>query len=310
MSGTLYVVATPIGNTEDITARAKRILSGVDIIAAEDTRATQVLLRALDIHNKTVSNHKFNERHKTDFFLDALYSGKSVALVSDAGTPCVSDPGSLLVQAAAKQGIPIVGVCGASAVMAALSVCGFEFASFTFYGFLPRSAGEIKKALHAARQSTVDVAIYYESPKRIISTVSLLADETPKIQVCLCNDLTKLYERIYRGAPGDVLNELQENPYAKKGEYTLVLQFASALDSNDVSPDPSDIETDRDPISPEALLIDHMAKNGGTLKDAIQTLADRHCDGMNKNLLYKASLRLRQLTSIESRPAHALPPAP
>ena len=285
MHGTLYIVATPIGNTEDITNRARRILSEVDIVAAEDTRTTQILLQMLGIQNKTVSNHKFNEKRQVEFLLSALESGQHVALVSDAGTPCISDPGGLIVNAAAQRGIPVVGVCGASAVITALSVCGFAFDNFAFYGFLPREPKEIKKAIHLAQKSEIAASVFFESPKRIQKTMQVFADETPGATLCLCNDLTKLYERIYRGTPEEILDELQRNPSAEKGEYTLVADLGHVEEMPACSQ------------SCEAMLVDHLVKHGGSMKEAVQALAQTHKGQIAKKDFYTASLHLRAMFS-------------
>ena len=284
MKGILYIVATPIGNTEDITARARRILGEVDIVAAEDTRTTQILLRILGLQNKTISNHKFNEKRQVDFLLAELESGKHIALVSDAGTPCISDPGGLIVKAAAERGIAVVGVCGASSVITALSVCGFCFGSFAFYGFLPREPKDIRKAIAVARKSGAVVSIFFESPKRVKKTLQVFVDETPNASLCLCNDLTKMYERIYRGTPGEVLGELNGNPSAEKGEYTLVVELDKITET---AADASQ--------SHEAMLADHIVKHGGSLKEAVNALAEAHRGSIAKKDFYAASLRLRTM---------------
>jgi 16S rRNA (cytidine1402-2'-O)-methyltransferase len=287
----LYVVATPIGNAEDISARAKRILSEADIVAAEDTRTTQKLLAILDIRNKTVSNHKFNEKTKQDFLLSELENGKNVALVSDAGTPCISDPGGIIVKAAAEHGINIVGISGASAVITALSVCGFCFDSFAFFGFLPRSAGEIKKAIDKARKSGVEASVFFESPKRIKRSLEVFINEVPEAALCLCNDLTKMFERVYRGTPQEILEELLANPSAEKGEYTLAACLSAS--AGPVS------EKDQLPraMLPEALLIDHVVKHGGSIKDAVKALAETQRHNFSKKDFYSASLNLRKIVS-------------
>ncbi|MDR2569290.1 MAG: 16S rRNA (cytidine(1402)-2'-O)-methyltransferase, partial [Oscillospiraceae bacterium] len=267
MKGILYIVATPIGNVEDITDRAKRVLCEVDVVAAEDTRFTKRLFNILGIQNKTVSNHKFNEKHQTEYLLSELESGKNVALVSDAGTPCISDPGGIIVKAAAEQGISVVGVCGASSVITALSVCGFCFDSYVFYGFFPRTVNEIKKTINTARKRNIDTSVFFESPKRIKKTMQILKDETPDAELCLCNDLTKMYERIYRGNAMDILDELNSNPSSEKGEYTLVVSFGKTEDET--------IHNNRVQTL-EAMLVDYIIINGGTLKDAVTALTQIH----------------------------------
>ena len=289
MKGKLYVVATPIGNTEDITARARRILAEADIVAAEDTRTTSILFKILGIRNKTVSNHKFNEKLKVDYLISQLEEGKNVALVSDAGTPCISDPGGLIVSAAVKHDIEIVGVCGASSVITALSVCGFGFDTFSFYGFLPKTSGEIKKIISAARKSDIPAAVFFESPKRIKKTLGIFGEEVPDAALCLCNDLTKMYERIYRGTPKEILEELNENPQAEKGEYTLVVNPGAAPEiTNDSA------------ISSEAMVVDYIVKNRCSAKDAVNALAEKFKGTITKKELYSASLRVRSLFNEEN----------
>ena len=145
--GTLYIVATPIGNSQDMSPRGRKILSEVDIIAAEDTRRSMVLLGKLEIRNKLVSNHKFNEYGKAKYFIGEMLAGKSVAVITDAGTPCISDPGNELIRAAVEAGIRVVGVPGCCAAVTALSVSGFDLSSFMFYGFFPRENAERRRLL-------------------------------------------------------------------------------------------------------------------------------------------------------------------
>lgn len=290
MKGTLYIVATPIGNLEDMTDRARRILCEADVVAAEDTRTTQNLFRVLGIKNKTVSNHKFNEKRQAAFLLNELESGRSVALVSDAGTPCISDPGAVIVDAAAKRGIGVVGVCGASSVITALSICGFCSGPFAFYGFLPKEQVEIRKTIAAARNSEVSASVFFESPKRIKRTIRVFAEEAPDAELCLCNDLTKLYERVYRGKPLSVLEELDDNPSAEKGEYTLVAFFGRSKPH----------EEERGAPSHEAMIVERVVKNGGSVKEAVNALAEIHKGEIAKKEFYAASLRLRSLFSADA----------
>lgn len=286
MSGILYVVATPIGNSGDITQRAQNILQAVDIIAAEDTRTTQVLLRMLNIRNKMVSNHKFNEKQQVDFLLNELAGGRDVAVVSDAGTPCISDPGSIIVDAAARRNIPVIGICGPSAVITALSVSGYNFDSFAFYGFLPKKAHDLKDKLQKVKAMTIPAAVFFESPRRIIKTMQIITEILPGADLCVCNDLTKMHERIYRGKPAAVWEQLQNNPNAGKGEYTLVVKLPPA------APDPA--AAGQVP-SLESLLVDYMVKDNGTLKEALSALAGQHKGTIAKKEFYTAALNLKQL---------------
>jgi len=285
MGGKLYVVATPIGNCEDITERAKRILTEADIVAAEDTRTTQKLLSMLGIQNKMVSNHKFNEKRQVDYLISELSLGKNVAIVSDAGTPCISDPGHAIVHAAIENGIEVIGVCGASSVITALSVSGFFLEAFAFYGFFPRESKGLRETLRQAKRRGIPACVFFESPRRIMKTLQLIVDELPGSEVCLCNDLTKLYERVYRGAPQNVLDEVAGNPSAEKGEYTLVLYIDEEPEA--VMPGAQ--------ASRESLLIDYIVKNGGSVKSAVQALQEQYRGQIPRREFYAAALHLKEL---------------
>ena len=280
MPGTLYIVATPIGNLSDMTPRAVTVLNGVDMIAAEDTRHSRALLTHFGIKTPSFSCHKFNEGKRGDFFVSALMEGKNVALISDAGTPSISDPGHKLVSMAAAAGVEVVAVCGANAIAAALSVSGLDASRFIFLGFLPRtgkeqaeiwgqlSSGAVNLLSAPSRAGTTDIngyscpAVFYESPLRIHKTLTGLAGAYPMANICLCNDLTKKFERIYRGTPAEVLEELSQNPNAKKGEYTCIVTL----------PIQSEAEAPTPELSLEAQLAHIMAKNNCSLKDAASLL--------------------------------------
>jgi 16S rRNA (cytidine1402-2'-O)-methyltransferase len=290
MSGILYVVATPIGNPADMSQRAVEILSLVSLIAAEDTRETRALLGRYGIKTPLASCHKFNERERQEFFLAHLREGKDLALVSDAGTPCVSDPGHRLIAAAAGEGITVTSVSGPCAVTTAVSVSGFDAKSFTFVGFLPRAKKDIIETIRTwadmlPKKGAKPPLIFYESPKRITHTLYILLELYPNIQVCLCNDLTKTYERIYRGRPAQVLDELTANPHAEKGEYTCVLVM-----------EPADaVEKQLDELSLEARLTDIIVKMNITLKEAVDNLASAGEQNVTKKEIYAAGLRLKTL---------------
>ncbi|MGN1117388.1 MAG: 16S rRNA (cytidine(1402)-2'-O)-methyltransferase, partial [Acutalibacteraceae bacterium] len=200
--GTLYIVATPIGNSRDMSQRGIDILTSVDIIAAEDTRRSMILLNKLEIKNKLVSNHKFNEYGKSKYFINEMKSGKSVAVITDAGTPCISDPGNELIKAAVEEGIRVVGIPGCCAAVTALSISGFDLSSFLFYGFFPRENSERRKLLEEMRKGVgTRTFAFYESPKRIMDTVEFFIESEALCQMCLCNDMTKLHEMTFRGTP-------------------------------------------------------------------------------------------------------------
>ena len=303
MKGTLYITATPIGNMEDITARAKRILAEADIVAAEDTRTAKKLLGILGIKNKTVSNHKFNEKQQEDYLIAELEKGRNVVLVSDAGTPCIADPGAVIAGAAVQRGIAVTGVCGPSAVIAALSVCGFCFNSFAFYGFLPRTGKEQKKTMCRAADSGIDAAVFFESPKRIKKTMLFFAASTPDAEFCLCNDLTKMYERIYRGTAARILEELNANLSAEKGEYTLVINLAGTSSATAGRQPAENIQHEPGTpgsAAPETMLVEHIFKTGDSPKDAVNALAEKHKNTISKKEFYAASLRLRRIFGVHS----------
>jgi len=285
MPGILYVVATPIGNLSDMTPRAVQVLSEADMIAAEDTRHSRVLLNHFGISTPTFSCHKFNEEKRGDFFVNALLEGKNIALISDAGTPCISDPGHRLVGMAMAANVTVVAVCGANAAAAALSVCGLDVSRFVFLGFLPRDK---RGQLEIFDMISGCPAVFYESPLRISKTLDLLQEKYPSAEICLCNDLTKKFERIYRGTPESVLAELSENPSAKKGEYTCVISLPKKIDVI--------LETE---LSIEARLVDIMIKEDCNIKDAAALLHEAQQKKISKKAIYAANLQLKELLSYE-----------
>ena len=222
MSAALYLVATPIGNLEDITFRAVRILrEEVDLIACEDTRQTQKLLQHYEIRKPLVSYHEHNETARTADILDGLQRGESVALVSDAGTPLVSDPGYRVVTAAIEHGFPVIPIPGASAVLAALTASGLPAEKFRFIGFLPSKTGARRKALEELLDETATV-IAYESPHRILEALADMAAIWGNRQIVLARELTKIHEEFLRGTAQSIREDLQERR-AVKGEITLLI---------------------------------------------------------------------------------------
>ena len=200
--GTLYIVATPIGNARDMTERGRQILETADIIAAEDTRRSVVLLNKLGIRgNQLSANHKFNEYGKAKWFIEQLRQGKSIAVITDAGTPCISDPGNELIRAAIDAGIRVVGVPGCCAAVTALSISGFDLSTFFFFGFFPREAADRRRALAMMRRGDTRTYCFYESPKRIMDAVEFFISEHAGVRLCLCNDMTKLHEMTSAARP-------------------------------------------------------------------------------------------------------------
>ena len=221
MPGSLYLVATPIGNLEDITLRALRVLREADLIACEDTRQTGKLLAHFAIDKPMVSYHDHNEAARTSELIAKLESDLSVALVSDAGTPLVSDPGYRLVTAALAAGISVVPIPGASAVLSALSAAGLPTESFRFCGFLPPKQGQRKKTLEALRGGDCTL-IFYEAPHRILDTLSDISAVYGERPVVVARELTKLHEEFLRGTADEVRAQLAARP-SVKGEITLLI---------------------------------------------------------------------------------------
>ena len=279
--GILYVVATPIGNLSDITKRALDILNSVDIILCEDTRTSSVLLKHFNINKKLVSYHKFNEKEKSNSLISDLISGKNMALISDAGSPCISDPGSILVNAAIKNNIEVISIPGASAVITSLMCSGMNTESFTFYGFLDRTNKKIDEELEIIKNDSSNIAVIYESPKRIIKTLNKVKEILDNPYICLCNDLTKKFEKKYYGNTDKVLDELSNNLNSELGEYVLLIEKKK------------EEKKDSYELSIESLIIDEMVKNSCTMKEAIKLVSEKY--KINKNIVYNSSLNLKKI---------------
>jgi 16S rRNA (cytidine1402-2'-O)-methyltransferase len=224
MPGKLYLVATPIGNLEDITLRAIRILQEADLIAAEDTRNSGRLLKHLSISKPLISYFEHNKKLRENLLLDQLADGKNIALICDAGTPGLSDPGADIVKAAIERGIEVIAIPGASALLTALTASGLNQGSFCFEGFLPREKSARKKAL----QSLTDeqrVMVFYEAPHRVLATLDDMREcFGAKRQIAVCRELTKIFEEIRRGSIDSMISHFSaEKP---RGEFTLVLSGA------------------------------------------------------------------------------------
>ncbi|MEG0767153.1 MAG: 16S rRNA (cytidine(1402)-2'-O)-methyltransferase [Clostridia bacterium] len=276
----LYVVGTPIGNLSDFSPRAVETLRLCACIAAEDTRVTSKLLHRFEIDTPLTSCHQHNEQEKAQLLINRMLAEDiSVALVTDAGMPAISDPGYLVVQEAVAAGIEVLSVPGPSAMAAALSISGFDTREFAFYGFLPREKGALReKLLEIARG--VPIAVLHESPHRVTDLLEAVAETLAGCQTCVCCDLTKLHEYTLHGAAEEVLTALRNNPKTEKGEYCVVLDFSRVHL-------PEKIEAPV--LSPETMLLSALL-DGKNLQDAMQNLAR---SGYKRNTLYRASVRVR-----------------
>ncbi len=223
MSGTLFLCATPIGNLEDITFRVLRVLKEADLIAAEDTRNSKKLLTHFEIHTPLTSYHEYNRVEKAHELVDQLLAGKNIALITDAGTPGISDPGEVLVQFALEHGITVTGLPGASASVTALSVSGQSTRRFAFEGFLPREKKERRSRIQELKEETRTIVLY-ESPHHLAKTLTELLETLGDRSLTICRELTKKYEEIRITTLSDVVNYYNDNE--PRGEYVLVLAGA------------------------------------------------------------------------------------
>lgn len=279
--GNLFIVATPIGNLKDMTSRAIETLKEVDIILCEDTRTSLKLLNHFDIKNKLISYHKFNETKQTEKIIEDLKEGKNIALISDAGTPCVSDPGYILVNEAKKEKIKVIPIGGISASITALSASGLNSDKFVFQGFFPRETKDKNKLIKEIKDSNIKTHILYESPKRIEKTLGYIYDNLGNISISVYRELTKMHETNYHGNISEVIKQLNEDENKSKGEYTFIIEKTIE-------------EKAKTSISIESLLINEMIKNNITLKEAIEKINSEN-DNFNKKEIYNASLNLKEL---------------
>lgn len=287
--GILYVVATPIGNLSDITRRSIEILNNVDIILCEDTRNSSHLLNSLDIKTKLMSYHKFNETTRSKEVIDLLKTGMNIAIITDAGTPCISDPGSILVQEALKNDIEVYSIPGPSAVITALTLTGLSIDNFAFYGFLDRKNTKQIEKLKEIDKNDVEIIVLYESPKRIINTLNNILVAMNNPYVVVLNELTKKFEKKYYGLAKDVITKLENNSNHELGEYVIVIK----KNAKEI--------LDKDEPSLESLLIDKIIKTNCTMKDAINDLANDYKGKYSKNEFYNASLNIKNVLNKNSR---------
>ena len=278
----LYVVATPIGNLNDLTPRMREALEAADLIAAEDTRVTMKLLNHFGLQKPMTSCHRHNEDAKAPQIVERMLAEDlTVALTCDAGTPGISDPGHLLVRACWEAGVPVEPVCGPSAVAACLSVSGFDAREFAFYGFLPREKKALSDKLDAVRRAGIGVFVLYESPHRIVDLVAALAEKWPACALCVCSDLSKKFERLYRGTAPEVLAQLRANPSVEKGEYCL------AADISMLPP----AEAPQSRPDAAAFMLGRILE-GDEVRDAARAASEA---GYSRNEVYRAKLRIGEM---------------
>lgn len=273
-TGTLFVVATPIGNLEDITLRALRILKEADLIAAEDTRHTKKLLTHFGITTPTLSYYKEKEQERTSVIIDKLRNGINIALVSDAGTPGISDPGSILVRRAQEENIKIEAIPGPSSLTAAISIAGIPDNSFIFLGFAPSRKKQRQDLLHSLKDEKKHL-VFFEAPHRLESflqdSLQILGDRL----IIWCRELTKLHEEMRRDFTGNMLKQCKDRKI--KGESVFIISGAAD------APGISDSEI-------EKILVLYNKSGNKSLKDSVQEIAAAH--GLSRTAVYKTALKI------------------
>jgi len=273
--GTLYIVATPIGNLEDMTFRAVRTLKEVDLIAAEDTRHSRKLLNHYGISTRMTPYHDHNEQLKTDYLLEKLLEGLNIALITDAGTPCIADPGYRIAKAAKEKGIKTVPIPGASAIVAALSASGLPSDRFAFEGFLPPKQGKRKGRL-AELKNADRVIIFYEAPHRLAATLADMAEVMGARNTVVAREITKIHEEFRPGTPAELLAHYTKQQV--KGEVVILLSTAAEPDSTAL-------------YDLEAALRRYMFEDGLSVKDAATRVSAE--SGHSRSEIYAISLCLK-----------------
>jgi 16S rRNA (cytidine1402-2'-O)-methyltransferase len=277
-TGTLYIVSTPIGNLEDITLRALRILKEVDLIAAEDTRHTRKLLSAYDIHNKLTSYFDHNEGQKTPYLIQCLLNGESIALVSDAGTPGISDPGYEVIRRAIEEHIPVIAIPGPSAAISALTLSSLPIETFVFLGFLTNKRSSRIKQIEEFRDERRTLVCYL-SPHAILKALADMRELLGNRKVAVVRELTKKFEEVLRGTLDSAIEELSQRA-AMKGEFTLVI--AGAEEKRQTA---EELETQLFDELKKCLKDEELSR-----RDAVKLVAAKL--GLPKNTVYQASLEL------------------
>jgi 16S rRNA (cytidine1402-2'-O)-methyltransferase len=269
----LYVVATPIGNLEDITFRAIRILKEVKLIAAEDTRKTRILLSHYGITTRTTSYHEHNKLTKLDYLIDLLRAD-DVALVSDAGTPGISDPGYELILAVHQHNIPVIPIPGPSVLISAVAISGLPTNNFHFFGFLAHKASERRRLLKAICEEA-DTLVFFESPHRIPESLTDMLDILGDRRVAICRELTKMHEEVFRGT----LSQAKEHFTLPRGEFTIVVSGKIEVAAPVINSEITD-------------LLRRFSETGITAKEATQRIAEQ--TGLSRKELYQAWIDLKK----------------
>lgn len=276
--GKIYLVPTPIGNLKDITLRALEVLENVDIIAAEDTRQTLKLLNHFEIKKTLISYHQHNEQGKSEDILELAEQGKSIAIVTDAGTPGISDPGAVIVQKCIENNFEFEVLPGATAITTALVYSGLDTTKFVFRGFISRENKERKKLFQEVKNLR-ETIIFYESPHRLLSTLSTLMNELGNRRISVCRELTKLHEEIVRGSIEEVIQIFSDRTV--KGEFVLVVE-GKTQDEID-----KECKDKWESLSIEEHVVAVM-NEGLSKKDAIKKVAKER--GIQKNEVYKLAI--------------------
>ncbi len=283
MCGKLYVVATPIGNLADFSYRAVEILKKVDLIAAEDTRHVKMLLQHYAINNKLISLHQHNEEKAAPDLIDKIKAGMSIALVSDAGTPLLSDPGMPLVKLAKQQGIEVSPIPGACALIAALSVSGLPVTRFTFEGFLPRTSSA-RKTFFSSKKSETATWVFYESSHRILASLQDLAEILPEDRrVVVARELTKLFETVVNDSLDKVLEQVKNDRNMQKGEFVVLVEGAV-------------IKKRQDTLTEEQERVLAILLQQCSIKTAVAMAVE--ITGARKKVLYQTALALNDSESL------------
>lgn len=278
--GKLYLVPTPIGNLKDITLRALEVLESVDMIAAEDTRQSLKLLNHFNIKKSLFSYHKHNEQGKSDDIINKLKDGISIALITDAGMPGISDPGSVVVEKCIEQGIEFEVLPGATAITTALVYSGLDTTKFVFRGFLPRENKERNPIIEEIK-NVRDTIIFYEAPHRLLDTLNFLLNNLGNRKIAVCRELTKLYEEIYRGSISLALAYFQQNK--PRGEFVLVIEGKTD----------EEIKAEKEALWSDLTIEEHLIKlieSGIEKKEAIKLVAKER--NLPKKEIYKHSTSL------------------